>query len=271
MVVINRIGYLRDMIYKGAQVFITVSINPETSVQKVKVIIDSAAALPVQQQSFALEVLRSLESLCSSHAIADRGHKHSLRSGGKSFVHFFLTPLASTDPLTSSADLVGSWTPLVTGFSAPFREMTFARPSSLPNSYSATTSDSQLDTWTNLHANAVPNGLPNTASNSQSDDITNTHPDTADNQPATLTSIMPVLDTLAESIGHIGTSTLELRATAAATAAESSSRIDSLSEGMGNQLRLAQDLQEAYEVRFSELQGQKDSMTQSFNAMRDLL
>ena len=182
MVVINRIGYLRDMIHKGAQVFITVSINPETSVQKVKVIIDSSAALPVQQQFFALEVLRSLANLCSSHAIADRGHKHSLRSGGKSVVHFFLTPLASTDPLTSCADLVGSWTPLVTGFSAPFREMTFARPSSLPNPYSVTTSDSQLDTLTNSHADAMPDGLPNVVSISQSDGIPNTHPDTANDQ-----------------------------------------------------------------------------------------
>ena len=80
---------------------------------------------------------------------------------------------------------------------------------------------------------------------------------------------MPVLDTLAESIGHIGTSTLELRATAAATAAESSSRIDSLSEGMGNQLRFALSLQEAYEIRFSELQGHLDSMTQSLDTLRD--
>ena len=40
MVVINRIAYLREMIYQGVQVFVTVSIIPGTSVQKVKVFID---------------------------------------------------------------------------------------------------------------------------------------------------------------------------------------------------------------------------------------
>ena len=92
MVVENRIAYLRKMVYFEAKATVTVSSNPSTGVEKVKVVVDPNLKIPAARQNFALQMFDALESACSMYRVADRGHKHSPESGGRSEVHFFITP-----------------------------------------------------------------------------------------------------------------------------------------------------------------------------------
>ena len=57
--------------------------------------------MPIAYQHFSLMVLDMLDAACETHSIADKGHKHSPASGGKSEVHFYITPrLSIKEPMT---------------------------------------------------------------------------------------------------------------------------------------------------------------------------
>ena len=79
------------MLEMGAQLTVTISHNPDTGIGKFKVIVDPSTCIHAQSQMFALKMLEMLETTCSTHNVADKGHKHSPASGGKSEVHF-ITP-----------------------------------------------------------------------------------------------------------------------------------------------------------------------------------
>ena len=105
MVVKNRIAYIRQMLHFGAKITVTVTSNPDTGVEKFKVIIDPGVQVPVCQQFFVSQVLELLDRSCETHNIADKGHKHSQSSGGKSEVHFYVTPRVPSKTLTGNMNL----------------------------------------------------------------------------------------------------------------------------------------------------------------------
>ena len=88
MVVLNRIAYLRGLAQFGAKFIFSVSVNPVTGVQKIKVVIDPSCTIPLDQQFCTLNMLEFLAQLCFSHKVADKGHKHT---SGISEVAFFIT------------------------------------------------------------------------------------------------------------------------------------------------------------------------------------
>ena len=108
MVVLNRIAYLRSLAQFGAKFVFSVSVNPVTGVQKIKVVVDPSCTIPLDQQFCTLNMLEFLAQLCFSHKVADKGHKHS---SGISEVIFFITappftagtsfPISSSQPETS--------------------------------------------------------------------------------------------------------------------------------------------------------------------------
>ena len=102
MVVEHRVEYLRKMVRIGARVVVTISSNPTTGVEKIKVVVDPTTYVPCVQQSFVSMALGMLEKACVSHMVADKGHRHSVASGGKSEVHFYVTPRPAVAAVVSS-------------------------------------------------------------------------------------------------------------------------------------------------------------------------
>ena len=92
MVVLNRISFLRRLAELGAQCVFTVSVNSATGVQKVKVNINPSVRIPCAQQFCTLQMIEFLFSLCLTHVVSDKGHKHS---NGKSEMVFYITGTVS--------------------------------------------------------------------------------------------------------------------------------------------------------------------------------
>jgi len=99
MVVLNRIAYLRGLAQFGAKFIFSVSVNPETGVQKIKVVIDPSFTIPLDQQFCTLSMLEFLTQLCFSHKVADKGHKHT--SGISEVIFFITAPSSSAAPPSS--------------------------------------------------------------------------------------------------------------------------------------------------------------------------
>ena len=100
MVVKNRICYIRRMLEIGAKLTAVVSNNDNTGVDKFKVILDPSIHFDPYRQCFAQQLLDILDHACRTHHIADKGHKHSEKSGGKSEALFFLTPVSTPSSST---------------------------------------------------------------------------------------------------------------------------------------------------------------------------
>ena len=98
MVVLNRISFLRRLAEFGAKCVFSVSVNPATGMQKIKVNVDPSVQIPTAQQFCTLQMIEFLSSLCLTHRVTDKGHKHS---NGKSEVVFYIggnvSDIASTE------------------------------------------------------------------------------------------------------------------------------------------------------------------------------
>ena len=109
MVVANRIAYLRCLAQHGAKLTFSVSINENTGIQKVKVVVDPSQHIAMQLQFCTMGMLDWLMEICITHQVADKGHKHS---SGMSEVGFYIsnsrissnayTELVETAPATTS-------------------------------------------------------------------------------------------------------------------------------------------------------------------------
>ena len=90
MVVKNRIAYLRRLLHHKAKINVSITTNPTTGVEKVKVVVDPSTPMGVAQQLLAAATLDMLDNACLERPVADKGHKHS---NGVSEVQFFLSPM----------------------------------------------------------------------------------------------------------------------------------------------------------------------------------
>ena len=88
MVVSERLRYLRCLLSRGAKVSCSVTSNPSTGVQKIKVMVDPSVRVEPHLQMCTAMVLDIVETALHHYAVADRGHKHS---SGISQVCFFVS------------------------------------------------------------------------------------------------------------------------------------------------------------------------------------
>eukprot|EP00933_Yihiella_yeosuensis_P010717 TRINITY_DN11752_c1_g2_i1.p1 TRINITY_DN11752_c1_g2~~TRINITY_DN11752_c1_g2_i1.p1 ORF type:complete len:285 (-),score=44.71 TRINITY_DN11752_c1_g2_i1:172-1026(-) len=96
MVVKNRIAYLKGCLSHGAKLVASVTSNPKTGIQKVKIVVDPSTRIEPQKQWCANSVLDMVAHACDACHVADKGHRHS---SGLSEVHFYI----SNAPLVSKA------------------------------------------------------------------------------------------------------------------------------------------------------------------------
>ena len=89
MVVLNRIAYLRRILAHGAKVVINVSSNPNTNIEKFKLLIDPGILVDPAAQQCVLAVLDVIEYAANCFHVADRGHKNS--ASGISEVTFLVS------------------------------------------------------------------------------------------------------------------------------------------------------------------------------------
>eukprot|EP00929_Paragymnodinium_shiwhaense_P090043 TRINITY_DN50278_c0_g1_i1.p1 TRINITY_DN50278_c0_g1~~TRINITY_DN50278_c0_g1_i1.p1 ORF type:complete len:263 (-),score=24.17 TRINITY_DN50278_c0_g1_i1:594-1382(-) len=88
MVVDNRVAHIRSLVSSGVKMFSTVSMNPATNIEKIKITLDPHAQCDPRFQSASLAVLDFLDRVrCSTH-VADRGHHNSR---GQSEVIFYIS------------------------------------------------------------------------------------------------------------------------------------------------------------------------------------
>jgi hypothetical protein len=88
MVVAARIAYVRKLLEFGAKVSCSISFNPTTQVEKVRLLIDPTVHIDADWQVGAAIALDYLECASVHARIADRGHRHS---SGISEVVFLIT------------------------------------------------------------------------------------------------------------------------------------------------------------------------------------
>jgi hypothetical protein len=98
MVVKNRLAYLRQLASQGAKLTTTVSTNPATQIEKVRIIVEPDVKVLQACQCLTFMVLDMLSSACDIYHVADRGHRNSK---GASEVVFYIShgkPATSLSP-----------------------------------------------------------------------------------------------------------------------------------------------------------------------------
>ena len=103
MVVDGRIAFCRSLLRRGARFTCSVTTNPATAMEKVKLLIDSSVVVAPELQGGAHSVLDFLATASSLYAVADRGHRHS---NGISEVSFLISRGVVPTAQVSSQDLV---------------------------------------------------------------------------------------------------------------------------------------------------------------------
>ena len=67
----------------------SISVNPSTMIQNVKLVIDPSRSVPIEFQQFASNVLDMLSHACNAEHVANRGHLHE--GSGKPEVTFYIS------------------------------------------------------------------------------------------------------------------------------------------------------------------------------------
>ena len=88
MVVLARLNYIRQLLLHGAKVTASISSNPETSIEKIKIIISPSVRISPADQLCVCCVLDVVERAHWEFKVADKGHKHS---NGDSEVVFYVS------------------------------------------------------------------------------------------------------------------------------------------------------------------------------------
>eukprot|EP00933_Yihiella_yeosuensis_P017374 TRINITY_DN14527_c0_g1_i1.p1 TRINITY_DN14527_c0_g1~~TRINITY_DN14527_c0_g1_i1.p1 ORF type:complete len:321 (-),score=27.71 TRINITY_DN14527_c0_g1_i1:118-1080(-) len=88
MVVQNRVAFLRNLLHHGAKLHASISSNPDTQIEKIKIWVDPAVRIDPLRQQCMTSILDMLDHACTHYHVADKGHK---RSGGMSEVVFYIS------------------------------------------------------------------------------------------------------------------------------------------------------------------------------------
>ena len=97
MVVVSRVDYCRVLLQRGAKVVCTLTSNPATAIEKVKIVIDPNVRIEPYLQTGAVFCLDHVSQASISYHVADRRHKHS---SGISEVCFYISRGAARGPST---------------------------------------------------------------------------------------------------------------------------------------------------------------------------